>query len=321
MRVAYLDYLKIFACFSVILLHVSAGFWVKGGLDFDWFLVTIVRCSTVMGVPLFFMISGALYLSKPIGSILDFYKKVCASYILPLFAALIVYKIHMLIHVPGEPIFSGLLYDIRMTAGYHLWYMWAFFGLLLITPILRLIASNKNACGLFCGLSLFFIFLQNVGTGFPIDNQLFMYPAGYFMAGHYIHNYYNNKFSKKHLFVCVVASIFGVVLYTYLMSIEVSKPVEKGLGGDYILVAIASVACFALFKGTFRQSAFDVKFISSSTFFIYLYHVLIMSYLPLFFDSSSFILSITLEVPVIFTLGLALRKFGRMIPFIKVIIP
>ena len=66
-RTIYFDYLRVLATFAVMILHISAQNW--GACDvqsFDWqvfnFFDSIVRWS----VPIFVMISGALFLNRDI---------------------------------------------------------------------------------------------------------------------------------------------------------------------------------------------------------------------------------------------------------------
>lgn len=57
--------LRIAACFAVVLLHVSNGYWYVVDINSNDFLVmTIYNSFTRFGVPVFFMLSG-LFLLDP----------------------------------------------------------------------------------------------------------------------------------------------------------------------------------------------------------------------------------------------------------------
>ena len=64
-RILYFDFLRIFATLAVMVLHVAAQNWYGTSVpSFEWqtfnFFDSIVR----WGVPIFVMISGALFLNK-----------------------------------------------------------------------------------------------------------------------------------------------------------------------------------------------------------------------------------------------------------------
>lgn len=66
-RTVYFDYLRVFATFAVMILHLSAQNWyITDVNEFEWqtfnFYDSIVRWS----VPVFVMISGALFLNRDI---------------------------------------------------------------------------------------------------------------------------------------------------------------------------------------------------------------------------------------------------------------
>lgn len=60
-----IDYLRIFACFMVIILHVSADNWHTADVDsFEWAVFNFYDTAVRSCVPLFFMISGKLFLGR-----------------------------------------------------------------------------------------------------------------------------------------------------------------------------------------------------------------------------------------------------------------
>lgn len=63
-RTIYFDYLRVIACFAVIVLHVSAGQWHDyTEPTFEWNVMNIYDSATRFCVPIFLMISGALFLN------------------------------------------------------------------------------------------------------------------------------------------------------------------------------------------------------------------------------------------------------------------
>ena len=64
-RLIYMDILRIIACFSVVMLHTAAQFWYTLPIDqLEWKIANSYDAVFRFGVPIFVMISGALFLNK-----------------------------------------------------------------------------------------------------------------------------------------------------------------------------------------------------------------------------------------------------------------
>lgn len=61
-RITYLDYLKVFATFAVIILHVVAQNWYITDVNsFGWKTLNVYSSMVRWAVPVFVMISGSLF--------------------------------------------------------------------------------------------------------------------------------------------------------------------------------------------------------------------------------------------------------------------
>jgi surface polysaccharide O-acyltransferase-like enzyme len=66
-RIEYFDWLRILCCFSVIIIHVSAQKWYSSPIiSYEWKIFNIYHSTVRFGVPIFFMISGAIFLERDI---------------------------------------------------------------------------------------------------------------------------------------------------------------------------------------------------------------------------------------------------------------
>ena len=64
-RVIYFDYLRIISIFSVVVLHMAGQNWKTSDVNsFNWGWFNLVDSLVRWGVPVFVMISGALFLEK-----------------------------------------------------------------------------------------------------------------------------------------------------------------------------------------------------------------------------------------------------------------
>lgn len=66
-RVVYFDYLRVFATFAVMILHISAQNWYTTDVNgFEWQVFNFYDSIVRWGVPIFVMISGSLFLDREI---------------------------------------------------------------------------------------------------------------------------------------------------------------------------------------------------------------------------------------------------------------
>ena len=74
-RIAFLDYLRVCSIFFVIMIHVATqNLWAMDVNSFAWQTFNFYDCLSRWCVPVFVMISGALFLTKTI-TISQIYKK------------------------------------------------------------------------------------------------------------------------------------------------------------------------------------------------------------------------------------------------------
>ena len=92
-RILWIDIVKIFAIFSVLILHSSSPIlYMIGKIELDiWQIGNIYDSLVRMAVPLFFMVSGALLLNQKEEALSRFFSKRFVKVIIPLIAWSIVY--------------------------------------------------------------------------------------------------------------------------------------------------------------------------------------------------------------------------------------
>ena len=308
-RIQYFDYLRIFAVFSVVLLHVLAGhLWDDIGkpsfLVFDFYNAATRWC-----VPVFVMISGALFLDPDreiqIGRL---YKK----NLLRLITAFAFWSaVYALIDF-----FEGVrLRDVvfNMIRGhYHLWYLFMLAGLYLAVPVLRKVTASKKLTEYF--ITLWFVLvicLQSVvylagflGTSYSelfskvSDSLCFQVAGGY--SGYFVIGYYLNRYElskKRRIILCAL----GLCAYILTVLLPVFYYAVKGLPNnrfnEYLTVnvCIMSVCVFVIFKhnkivNRNGKTPAVVKTVSDCAFGIYLVHLIILEFAEnhLGIDSMSF---------------------------------
>ncbi|MFI3253156.1 MAG: acyltransferase family protein [Eubacteriales bacterium] len=281
----YLDHLRLFATISVILLHATSKQWYIAPIHgFDWQILNIYDTLVRFCVPVFFMISGTLFLNPEKEFPL---KKLFGKHLLHLGTAYLfwaTFYIFLSAYRNKSPLSLGGFVSQLLSGHYHLWFLFALGGLYLSLPILRKIAQDKGTLTYFLGLS--FVFVQiattlqlspSTGKWLEIwqtrgNFHLVLGYSGFFLLGHYLHCYPPKKTSLIHYLALV--SLWGTAFGTHLLS-------QRDGGGNsalyhYLLpnTYLVAVSVFLFFQ----QKSFSPKLeqwiqkISPLTFGIYLIH-------------------------------------------------
>lgn len=263
----YLDLLRIISCFFIVGVHVSALNWNDVAVSTShWQIMNVYDCICILGVPLFFMMSGALFLQE--NSNLGL-KKLYIKNILRLF---VIYHIWLLFYnilpfLRGEISFSidNIKYELLDsflcgTGIYHLWFLPELIILYMLSPILKEAFRKKEICQYF--LCLFAIF----GALLPMLLQYYFpyrkYVAsyyertslvmltgylGYFVLGHYLHSFDWNLEKKSKRIILWLIVILGCSITIIACSIDALHKQQPStiLNTPFSLASFAS--CFGIY--------------------------------------------------------------------------
>lgn len=146
-RIFYLDILRTIGCLAVVLAHVSAIFTRENDGSINYYIGILFSLMARFSVPLFVMISGALFLDEAYlltrAKLLDHIKRL----ILFFFGWSIIYCLFQQVIrnlLKGRSI-SLLHIVMRCLIGpIHLWFIPMIIGLYIITPFLRLWIKKEN---------------------------------------------------------------------------------------------------------------------------------------------------------------------------------
>ena len=293
-RVVYADILKIFATFSVILLHVAASKWNLVNIEtFEWKIFNFYDSLVRFGVPIFVMLSGMFFL-KPDKDIS--YKKIYKKYIFRIITAFIFWSTFYAMYTNlteseqiNKEILNKIISDI-IEGRYHLWFLFMIIGLYIITPLLRKIVSNdKKATEYFLLLWLIFTVVLPIVIKFSnyikldgfinkINIHFILGYVGYYVGGYYLDTYIINKKTRKIIYFLGLLGIACTIIFTVLISMKEGKANSIMYGYFSPNVMIASVAVFVFFKYEISKIKFNsislkiIKKLTSCTFGMYLVH-------------------------------------------------
>ncbi len=142
-RRADLDMIRVIACFLVVLLHVASyGMEVKDPTTADWMIRDVVVSLARCAAPLFFMLSGVLFMEREI-SIRQLYRK----YIARIAAAWLLWSafyaaIDVIAYLGSGDDPLGYFLEKLLSGHYHLWFLPSLLVAYMFLPLLQKLAGN-----------------------------------------------------------------------------------------------------------------------------------------------------------------------------------
>jgi surface polysaccharide O-acyltransferase-like enzyme len=337
------DVLKLIASFAVVMLHVSAQHWFYAKLKTpEWRAFNLYDGSVRFAVPLFVMISGALFLSedRPI-------KKLYGKYILRIVTAFLFWSIlyAAISYFQGTSLTEAIKEAIK--GHYHLWYLYMIVGLYMIVPFLRPVVQNKTLLRYFLILSflvgivvppavaILAVFRPNSATfAQSVWDQTYLYlPFGYsfyFVLGYRLKGIAFTKRTTVVSAVLVIAGIAATILLTqwinyHMLQFNLKHKIVLFYQNQTVNVAMTAGGVFLLGQQLVRRpcSARGQKWLtvlSGSTFGVYLVHpILIEAIRMIGLDTVTFnpYLSVPVITILVFLSSLLVSLILNQIPFVK----
>lgn len=252
-REMFLDVLRIISIFLVLYVHTGQEAmyaWIgKSGIEF-YFGMLLTQLATC-GTSIFFLISGYLLLDRE-ESIGELLKHRVLRYIILLVTFGIIQQLYeavvydtvkeMSVHNIANRIYSG---DV---IGQY-WFLYAYLGMLLILPFLRLIAKQITSEQAKFLIALFAIFeilaaffekifnLNSIGLSIPLLDATVILP----LTGSFVKTALRNEVEKKHVrIVLYCTGAFSLALQIFYASHTYRNwEASYGISGLYIVVSVA----------------------------------------------------------------------------------
>jgi len=339
-RMVHLDLLRILACFSVVMLHCAAQFWYTLPVtSMDWKIANSYDAVFRFGVPVFVMISGALFLPAKKEIIVNL------LYTHNILRLIIIYLVWSCIYGLFDcRFYSWSILDkgdiIReIFAGrYHLWYLPMIVGIYMLLPVLRSWVASAEKRNLQYFLLLFVIFQVGKETMLVLrqtDGMRYFWGLvsldmvcgylGYFVLGYYIVQFGIEVRWHKWIYLGGILSVgANIVLSDYLAG-QAGAPVGEIYDSFSFFTFLIVVSLFLFFTGcmskinySLRVSAI-IKELSLATLGIYLLHIGLIEFLePFGIHSMMFAPVVCIPLFAIFCFGVCfvLAAILRRIPLI-----
>lgn len=332
-EIIYLDILKIFACFMVIINHTN-GFILENNTFSNTTFYCIMFSICKIAVPLFLMITGVLILDKDYS-----YKKIlkCIFRVfVPTFSLSLIFYIKD-VGINNINIFNFLKTILNNPYILSYWYIYALIGIYIVLPFIQKMVKNFTDKDFIAFISIFLIiptfinFLKTYlkfSVNYNLQLSFFPIIISIVICGNYISK---TKLSKKIL----ISSIFTFIVSYITMFLSMYIPYLTKGKISYILdswnsfpVILMSISLFYIFRYLFENKKYSKKsiniitMIASTTFGIYLIHTAFnfklykLNIMQNLFNSNGIIAIIILDF-LVFIVCMIIVYVLKKIPFIK----
>lgn len=336
----YIDVLRIVACFSVIMLHVSAQTWYDVPVESSTFQISNSYDALFrFGVPVFVMISGALFLAPE--------RKVDIKKL----------YLHNILRLAVIYVFWSCLYGLwdcrdfavtqiglkevakEMLMGrYHLWYIPMLIGIYMLLPVLKTWITNASKKNIEYFLLLFILFQilsETIHAVFTSDSVAYvlslMKPEmvcsyiGYFVLGYYlVHIGIPEKYHRLLYAAAVLSCVLNVVLGNYL-AVKAGEPTGAIYDSFGLFTALIATGLVVGAKEAFlgkrwsKKAERIIREISDATLGIYVMHVGVIEILQEY-GIHSRIMPLLIGIPLLavfyFAICFVLSAVIRRIPLV-----
>lgn len=340
-RVKVFDILRIIAAFSVVMLHSSASYWYDFPLDSKaFFAANLIDGLFRFGVPVFMMISGALFLSGDsevdTGRLLK--KNVLRIAVIYLLWSVLYGLKDVIILIPYTDVNLKFAIKECIQGKYHLWYLPLAIGMYLLVPILKKWVQNSNEKQVRYFITAFVILqvaretLKTIFIGETASTvfetlafDLICGYAGYFVCGYYLYTYPPKKSFRTVLYVlCVPAVIYNCIGSFFIQRIQGQRNGEI-FNSFAVSTFILSISLFSLMLSLKDKMSKDkerkiLTNLSKDTLGVYVIHVMLLETKQMYIPAQTSTVMIVLDIFVtgiaVFVVSILVSSVLRRIPFI-----
>ena len=336
-RIEYFDALRVFASFAVMALHLAAQHWADVGVDSPaWRVLSGWNSAVRWCVPVFAMISGALFLERPVSP-----KKLYGGHVARMAAAFAFWSLIYALIGARRYGFSLSRFGSELLIGhYHLWFLYMIAGLYLLVPLLYRIVQSERLGRYFLLLAFVFAFVlpelvsllalylpglaNAVSTALAFaDLRPVMGYSGYFVLGCYLNRRTLNRGEELAIYALGLLGFAATIFGTWAVSLRTGAPSTLLYGNCSCTVNVLfeSAAVFTLFKQRVRHVSIWLRALSGASFGAYLIHALILDTLQFRFDVDTLSFTPYLSVPLlalaVFLMSYAASLLLRKIPLVR----
>lgn len=341
-RILWIDVIRVIAIFSVVLLHVSSPYlyeFMKIPMD-EWWVANLYDSMVRMSVPLFFMITGVIFLKIKNEPLIVYFKKRFIKIIIPLIVWSFIY-IFFRIYVEGENInvFKHMVLSLVRKEYFHLWFLYAMVGIYLFIPILKIFIQNSSE-----ELQYYFLLLFVVASAIiPIITDIFLIDipnyltmmqgfGGYLVLGYVLSNIKLTNYVFWGSIILIIITTYSTAVGTYYLTIEDGNFNDFFYDSFSITTIFQASASFIVLRylgeriNTSKNAIYYKMIIpfSMTSFGIYLVHPIIiwfMKYKSNWGMEINLLYYIPITSMVVFLVSFIIIATMQKLPLVKYMVP
>lgn len=294
-----LDVMRIVAVFAVVMIHCSGSFVANySPVTIEFVIGNLLNSISRIGVPLFLMISGSLFLDEhkeiTVKNILS--KNVKSMAIITLVWAVI----YAMAYKVALPFLRNEAVDIKnviegiATGHYHMWYLYMIMGIYLITPFLKKFVCEKNKelvllfiiisfCAQFLapvinamsalGMNLSFInsWIEQFNLGF-FNGYITYYLAGWYI----VHIGIKQKWLTNLIYLLGAMALVSIIVFVQFTGDRSNA--YANIGAPVFIYSVSVFLALNNIKWKFKENTNKkVVELSKLTFGVYIIHVMVLT--------------------------------------------
>lgn len=345
-KIYYLEALRALAALTVVMLHLVSVNWYGYIGSFNWIVFTVIAGAARFCVPVFFMISGVLFLQKEKErTIKKIYTKNIFRMVLFLVFWAFVYQIYQLLkgQAEGNILWMAVKNISKGDVSVHLWFVYAIIGIYLLVPVLKVFVDHADQKQLLYAILILFtitsiipvlrrfswVGMQVITVNFDKlgISGLGSY-VGYFLLGHYLHTYDISKKGRGTIYVLGLLGAAFTILVTLYRCMMTNTCDETYFSYVMPNVALWSVAIFVFFKQVCEKQsnlgegklAGVIQYLAGISLGIYGIHLLVIFVLQdLGLSTLAFnaLLSVPLLYILVVAISVAVVSLLKKVPLIR----
>lgn len=339
-KTAYLELLRIIACFFVIVNHTNSGIFLSRTPESKLWWISLAyffACKTA--VPVFVMISGALLLGKTDDS------RKHLSRILRIVAVILVFSFLYYarsMYMAGRPVnlleYFKIIYQRHITNAY--WYLYLYLGILLTLPFWQILSVHMKrrefrlliviSVVIMGGAPVLIHYVPGLAFSYMFTEPFFSVYIGMLFLGYYLERYVEKK--KRYALLSAVIFLGGVAAEVCLTYREYRAGAENMLfleDRTFLNISVTAAALFYLarYLGDIVKAEWfwnAVVGVGGCSFGIYLFSDLFVSlYEKFYYDLSvrmNSMAAVLIYEILVFVSALAVTVALKKIPYVKKIV-
>ena len=338
-RTVYFDYLRVAATLAVMVIHIAARNWGRVEVGtYEWQVFNWADSLVRWSVPVFVMISGALFLSRDIPV-----RKLYSKYVLRMTTSFLVWSI---LYAAIADVSTTERIERIITGNYHMWFILMITGLYICTPVIKAITSDETRMKYYLVLSGIFAFavpwlvcLVNdfaggghfakgvaaiyADIGVMNLSILMGYPA-YYVLGYYLSRTELSVGVRRAIYLAGIAGFVLTGALTAAVSLRSGVALENYYGYFSVNILLMAAAVFTWFKYNMNKAGRYAPLmakLAGYSYGAYLVHALVIKELRKQFGLTTMsfqpVAALLLITAIVFVVSFAVSAVLNHIPVVK----